>query len=713
VSAGDVVTARQRTAWWPWALLGLFCTTAVAATLLVAVNGESVAEQIPFVIAFSVWGAVGALLLSRAPGNRIGVLLLYAACLTAGSFLAGELTTYLVDRGQVDGPVVVVAALVSNVGWVLGILPVLFFLPLLFPDGHLPSRRWLPLAWAIAIFMAFLAVSSVIGMDVLTGSTEEIEVANPLYVPLFGGFEIPDAVFNFLLLALLVGSLASIVVRFRRSTGIERQQIKWVALAVLMVVVSFVVSSVLQALGIDSSLVDTLVSAPAFLALPVAIAVSVLQYRLYELDVVVKKALVAGTLAVFAIAVYAGVVGLLGVVTAEGQSAGAVFTVALLLGVAFRPVTRLARRFADRLVYGRRATPYEVLTEFSERVGDAYATEDVLGRMARILGEGVGARRARVWLRVDRELLPASVWPSDAPPRLPVRVVGERLPEIEGETAVEVRDKGELLGAFSVATPPNDPMTMARGRLVRDLASQAGLVLRNVRLVEELRAGQRRIVAAQDEARRRLERNIHDGAQQQLVALSVKLRLAESLVAKDPAKAEAMLADIGKETQSALEDLRDLARGIYPPLLADKGLAAALEAQMRRSLVPVELDTDGIGRYPQEVEAALYFTVLETLQNVAKYAEASSARIELAELDGELAFLISDDGRGFDPAATAHGTGLQGIADRLAALDGAVEIDSRPGGGTTVSGRIPVRRRREPLPAQAPDPVPSVVGGRT
>ncbi len=181
-------------------------------------------------------------------------------------------------------------------------------------------------------------------------------------------------------------------------------------------------------------------------------------------------------------------------------------------------------------MYGKRATPYEVLTEFSERMGESYATEDVARRgWPQILGQATGAGSARVWLRVGSVLRPAASWPSDAEPAEVVEVTGDALPAIEGEDAVEVRDRGELLGALSVTMPPSDPMNPSKERLVRDLASQAGLVLRNVRLVEELRASQRRLVTAQDQERRRLERNIHDGAQQQLVALSVKTRLARDL----------------------------------------------------------------------------------------------------------------------------------------------------------------------------------------
>jgi signal transduction histidine kinase len=683
---------RQRPAMWPWFLVALFLLLAIVGSYLVVENGESLLEQIPFIVAFGMFAVVGALLLSRSPRNRIGALLLYGSATTAVAFTSGEVLTLFLRRGHTDGVWLQIVGFVSNVGWMIGILPVLVFLPLLFPDGHLPSRRWVPFAWGSFAVLALASFTLLFGEPTLEGSAE-IGIDNPAYVSALGHLKIPDLVFEGLLLVVLAGSFLSLVSRFRRARGIERQQIKWVALAVLLLVLSFAISSLLIALGLDPTIVDAVVTGAAFIALPVSIGIAVLQYRLYELDVVVKKTVVAGTVAIFVVAAYAAVVGFFGVIASEGESSATVFVVALALGIAFRPVTRFARRLADRLVYGRRATPYEVLTEFSERVGDAYATEDVLGRMARILGEGVGAQSARVWLRVGGELRAASVWPSDADPRAPVRVTGEELPRIEGETAVEVRDKGELLGALSVAMAPNDPMTVAKERLVRDLASQAGLVLRNVRLVEELRAAQRRIVAAQDEERRRLERNIHDGAQQQLVALSVKLRLAESLVAKDPAKAQAMLEDVRNETQTALDDLRDLARGIYPPLLADKGLAAALEAQARKSPMPVDVSRDGVRRYSQEIEAAVYFCVLEALQNAAKYAGASRTSIELGERDGWLSFKVVDDGGGFDPESVARGSGLQGIADRLSALDGKVEVRSVLGHGTTIVGRIPVDAR--------------------
>ena len=263
-----------------------------------------------------------------------------------------------------------------------------------------------------------------------------------------------------------------------------------------------------------------------------------------------------------------------------------------------------------------------------------------------------------------------------------------------------VRHLGELLGALSITKKPGESITATEEKLVRDLAAQAGLVMRNVALteqlmgkIEELRASRQRLVTAQDEGRRRIERNLHDGAQQQIVALTVKLRLLGQLVDRDAEKAKTMASNLQADANDALEQLRDLARGIYPPLLADQGLVAALEAQARKASVPTEVRSDGIGRYPQDTEAAVYFCVLEALNNVAKYAGATRAEVNLAQTDGHLSFSVVDDGQGFDTAATSYGTGVQGMADRLDAIGGALQVVSRKGEGTTIVGLIPAEMR--------------------
>jgi signal transduction histidine kinase len=317
--------------------------------------------------------------------------------------------------------------------------------------------------------------------------------------------------------------------------------------------------------------------------------------------------------------------------------------------------------------------------------------------MARALGEGTVAARADVWVRFGEEFRSEASWPEGTPPA-PVRSIATAEPMSSPSSVFEpVRHQDELLGGLSIEKKPGDAITATERKLVGDLAAQAGLVMRNVALteqlmdhIEQLRGSQKRLVSAQDEERRRLERNLHDGAQQQLVALAVKLRLAEQLTERDPPKAKDLLADLQTETGEALENLRDLARGIYPPLLADKGLVAALESQARKSAVPITVEATGVGRYPQDAEAAVYFSCLEALQNVAKYASASGATVSLSDGDGRLRFVVTDDGVGFEQGTTSHGSGLQGIADRLAALDGTLEVRSAPGAGTTVTGVVPL-----------------------
>jgi signal transduction histidine kinase len=262
---------------------------------------------------------------------------------------------------------------------------------------------------------------------------------------------------------------------------------------------------------------------------------------------------------------------------------------------------------------------------------------------------------------------------------------------------VVVRHQGEVLGALTITKRRGEQITPIEVKLMDDLAHQAGLVLKNVGLTADLqarlvdlRASRQRLVTAQDEERRKLERNLHDGAQQHLVAIKVKLGLAEMLMSRDAEKAKLTLTQLKGDADEALETLRDLARGIYPPLLAEKGLGAALESQARKATIPVTVDSDGIGRYSQDVEAAVYFSVLEALQNVQKYAHASQATVRLREDDGALGFEIADDGEGFDVARTAKGSGLTNMADRVDALGGVIEVRSAHGEGTRLLGSLPV-----------------------
>ena len=253
-----------------------------------------------------------------------------------------------------------------------------------------------------------------------------------------------------------------------------------------------------------------------------------------------------------------------------------------------------------------------------------------------------------------------------------------------------------------LAVLKREDITPTETRLVNDLAHEAGLALKNERLtaelsqrLEELTVSRQRLVTAQDTERRRIERNLHDGAQQELIALKLKLVVAQDMAGSDPQQAQEMLQGLVADVGNAVETLRELARGIYPAVLADLGLAAALEAQARRSPLTVEVHADSIHRYPPEIEAAVYFCCLEALQNAIKHARATTMVISVGESAGELRFTAVDDGQGIDVTRARSGSGIQNMADRMAALHGSLDLGAAPGGGTSVSGRLPVRARHE------------------
>jgi signal transduction histidine kinase len=683
---------RRTAAVLAWSLWGLVLMAAMASiTLLIVQETRTVSlDDILFTVVFGTMGAVGAVIASRQPGNPIGWLFLTTTIAGGVLFVTDEYWRYALAQ-EPPLPGAAWARWLSDWLWAVLLSVPLVFVPLFFPDGRLPSRRWRPLAWFAAGYVAFAVLTFALDPN------PSGRLPNPVGVeavePFVAFMDGPGFV---IVLLLGVISLISVILRYRRAGGQQRQQIKWFAFGVAVLISVFLAEMLTTALGVPvPEPIPTILVAVGFMALPVGAGIAILRHGLYDIDVVINRTVLYGVLAVFITAVYVGiVVGVGALVGSQGNLFLSIVATAVV-ALAFQPVRQWARHLANRLVYGKRATPYEVLSEFSDHLGDAYSTDAVLPQMARMIGEATGAERAAVWVRVGDEFRQAAGWPEESGEMRSLRAEGDELSEFQaGERAFAVRHQGELLGALSVSTSRRESLNPTQEKLIEDLAGQAGLILRNVRLIEELRASRQRLVTAQDEERRRLERNIHDGAQQQLVALAVKLRLARTLAAKDAERAQLLLEELQGETQEALENLRDLARGIYPPLLADQGLASALQAQARKVPFPIEVQPNGVSRYSADAEATAYFCVLEALQNVAKYAEATRAIVRLGEEDGDLTFSVTDDGAGFDVASVPRGAGLQNMADRVEALGGSIEISSAPGRGTTITGRVPVGERR-------------------
>lgn len=666
----------------PWLLW--IVVTAMGVTSLIIVPLDAPAENLGFVIVSIVMSGVGALILSKLPGNRIGVIFFLIGAFPLVGYLGGSYAELvLVHHVDLPGAVPVVMA---TGFWFPAMFMLLSFLFLLFPTGRYASRRWRRGGrLAVAAF--------ILGLPHLfePGLLEEYPVANPLGIDVLGPYFNTYSNLWFLVMSLgVLTAVVSMVQRFRRSRGEERQQLKWLgyaagAIGLLMLVDGMLLDTVL---GIDSGVVGDLLFSASFLFIPMGAGIAILRYRLFDIDVVINKTLVYGAMAAFITAVYVGVVVGIGASIGSGgePNLGLSLAATAIVALAFQPVRQRVQRFANKLVYGERITPYEAVTLFSHRIAGSLSFDQVLPQMAEAAAKGVGGSRSRVQLFLpggDRETV---TWPSDSS-------------DNSFDRTVTVVHQGEDVGSISIAKPAAEQVSKAEERLLADLASQAGLAMRNLRLtaelqkrLEELQESRKRIVATADAERRRMERDIHDGAQQQLVAMAVKLGLAKSLARKDPAAAAQALEALRKDTDEVVESVRDLARGIYPAVLVDRGLGPALESHVNKTKMTVSIsDETGGERFPREVEAAAYFTIREALQNAAKHAGDAPIAINLSISSEMLKFSVDDQGPGFDMGRVRLGSGLENMRDRIEAVGGGFRIRSGPGKGTSMEGRIPSR----------------------
>jgi signal transduction histidine kinase len=483
------------------------------------------------------------------------------------------------------------------------------------------------------------------------------------------------------------GALAALAVRFRESSGVARQQLKWflaaVALQGAVWAGSFAVSPITRLAPYVNPYFDVLIPL-TLMAMPVAIGIAMLRHRLYDIDVVISRGLAYAGLAVVITLAYLVVVVGVGLILGTGGLPNLPLTIlaVALVGFLIHPARVRLQRLANRLVYGAPADPYALLAELSKTPG-AGDLDNALGQIAQAVARGLGSRRARVRLLLPGSPARTATWPLGA-----TGVFGP---------ALAVSHHGEVVGEIEVDGSGDQGLTEA-------LTSHAGLALRTLRLsaeldarlaeletqAEELTASRTRLVQAEEAERRRLERDLHDGIQQDLVVLIAKARLARNQVARDPTLAGETLAELQGSAQHALEDLRALARGIHPAVLSSRGLVEAVAAMAARMPVGVQVDADSSVnevRFAPEIEGAAYFVVAEGLANVLKHSGATEATVAIRAEDSWLRVTITDDGRGFEPGAVRE-SGLRGLRDRVEALGGHVAIDSQ-GPGTRLKASLP------------------------
>jgi signal transduction histidine kinase len=528
----------------------------------------------------------------------------------------------------------------------------------------------------------------------------------------------------------LLLALPAARLRYEHSASRDRERLQWAAIGLVTAC----------GLALAVAVLYQLVSWPAPVA-PVAAGVMVLVPVGMAAGDVPRLGSRGGRLLVqvLAVAGFAATVALIYLVvilglgrppadSADRQLLGLSMVAAAVAAISFAPARERLVDWATRGVFGARQAPDEVLRTFGSRMTRAISMDELLLQLAESLRKTMELASAEVYTGTGDVLERTAAVPDTGPRSL---IVGSRerpivaragvsghawasvwLPALDGSgpdggqlRVAPVSHAGELLGLIVVRRPSQaDSFSAEDDRVLTELARQVGLAVHNARLdtalqttldelrkqADELRRSRARIVATADAERRRVERDLHDGAQQHLVALAVNLRLTRDLLTDDPETAAAMLDQLADEVKSTIQELRDLAHGIYPPLLADSGLGEALSAAGRRSPLPVTVSAEGTGRYGLEIESAVYFCCLEALQNAAKHAPGAAVRVRVWEDSGGLLFSVSDDGPGFDPARIRDGHGYVNMADRLGAIGGTVRWESAPGAGTRVLGSVPL-----------------------
>jgi signal transduction histidine kinase len=647
-----------------------------------------------FFALFSVFFAVfGWLVIPQQPHNAV-LWTMAASAASFGLYIVGLAAAVL----AVDDPSLLLAGSESVVpadippsaAWILmftqpafllALFPLLTFGLLLFPDGSLPSARW---RW----------VGVLAGVTIVVGTVSWAWGYRPGNTTRADDSAVLESSFVLLGLAVIL-SLVALIRRFRRSSGVARQQFKWVVWGASIFVPANVVAVVL---GGETEATDNIISVVfvvvgTIFLLSYGIAVG--KYRLYDIDLVINKTVMVAALTAIIAALYIAVVVVVGLLAGDGTQYGGQVAATVVVALAFGPVRRRAQQWANRAVYGERATPYEVLARFAHRAAEA-SDDELLARTPKLIVDGTAAVAATLWVKSNKGFRPAATWPQDTD-RAPLPAA-EVFEDPDADYSLPVFHDGELLGGLSLVTARGEALSPAAEELLANLASGMGLALRNATLTSRLReqvaaleASRERILAADDEARRALERDLDSGPQQQLVALKVMLGPTRKQAAQGGAtKTAEMLEQLEADSGEAIRAVREFSGGVYPPLLEAEGLEAAVMQQTQLSVLPIAVEADGLGRYPREVEAAVYFTILEALQNIAKYAGASAAYVVLQQTNGELAFEVTDDGSGFDPATIVAGSGLANMADRLDTVAGTWSLDSTPGVGTTVRGTVPI-----------------------
>jgi signal transduction histidine kinase len=688
-------------AWSPWGGLACLALGFVAVGVTAAADHGLRAFEVMNAVLVTSWTVAGLFLVIHHPLRRLGLVVLVGATLAGASFTAATAVSH--DWEGILGDV---TALGLPLG--LGLLPAAgFHIVAALPRGRLgtPARR-------VSVILAY-AVGTAVGLAGYIG--DPALPSWPLWVELAAAVAVAWPV---------------AYRRYASSAGLDRQRLQWTMCAVVFVAEMALVIAALRLL-VDWPPQALAVAVALTVAVPVSLATGTSSRLVAHIDRLLQYTVSSTALIGVVIATHVVVVLGLGLGREPSDTERRLLLLSAVAAcVATGLYLRARRRLSEalnRVTYGERGAPDQVLRTFANRLTRRVPVQDLLLQLLESLRKTMVLTSAEIWRGSDGTLECSVSVPERQTTRLSLTAAEESivaragvsgpawikiwLPALlegraEGELQVApVAYGGKLLGLIVVHRKADDDRLTERDKQVLgDVARQVGVALHNLALdsalqasldevrhqADELRASRARIVAAADAERRRIERNLHDGAQQHLVALAVNLRLARDLLEEDPVSAAAALDELAVNIKGTITELRNLAHGIYPPLLADSGLAQALRSAAARNPLDVQVQAENPRRYPAEVEAAVYFCCLEALQNVAKHAPGSDVTVRLWEETDILAFEVIDNGPGFTAENTHPGQGFMNMADRLGAIGGTVSWDSRLGAGTRVFGSVPL-----------------------
>ena len=664
-----------------WGLCGLSAGLGVLLTWMFFAYPEDRTVGWPVLTIGSIlWTATGALIVTRHPGHRVGWLFVAAGLVIAvddplimyadnirdggelGPYAAGQVAAWLVEIVDLPLPVLLIGMLF-----------------LLFPDGTPPTSRWRPVVWAAWGWLALFVTAMVVAVD--PQNLGNLDVSDAAPPPVAAAILQTRGIGALIILAI---GAAGVVVRMRRARGEQRQQLRWLAAACVVAAVGLVPPVVADDVALFARVPGWLLLLPlhlAFAGVAVAAGFAILKHRLYDIDLIISRAIVLAAVTAFVTAGYVAVVVAIGAVLGD-RATGAFWpslVATALVAVAFQPVRTSVQRLADRAAYGTRAAPYEALSEFIAQLGDSPSVSELLPRVAEATAQSVNARRSRVELDLRDGQRLTSEWP----------------PATGGSDDFElsVTDRGETLGRIIVSSAPGRNLRTYDRRLLADFSSQLGLAFRNARLeaelqlsvehvtrrTEELAISRRRLVAARHDERRRLSAAIDTQVLSHLKPLVDELRDLGTVV--DSKRMEAQLDRQISAANTGLDALRRLSHGPVPAVLRRRGLTAALVGL--GAGLDLHVAPSAERRFDAQVETATYLCARAAMSSAAAAPEQLTLSV-----DGDRLIMIVD---GVDEQV-ADGPDWPSVVDRIQALSGTVVVSAGPEQSANVRLELPTSR---------------------